>query len=192
MQKDEQQWRELGLGHTAAGPPIQPGGQPGLRIPDYATGKERGDSECGAERLQNEKDHGLQQDPGADIIHVDVSLQTAEQPYGEDRLEGVGRGNAQAGQDREIAAQNENLMTDEDAGPDAGTEAESKSESEGLGDEKDGRDQHVVNVEQETHPAGDGPGDRKDQRGPSVSAQPEHKGGRLGRGFPRAVHGWRN
>ncbi len=77
-------------------------------------------------------------------------------------IQGVGRGNAHAGQDREIAAQNENLMTDEDAGPDACTETESKSESEGLGDEKDGRDQHVVDIEKETHPAGDGPSDRED------------------------------
>jgi hypothetical protein len=30
----------------------------------------------------------------------------------------------------------------------------------------------MVDIEKETHPAGDGPGDRKDQRGPSVSAQP--------------------
>jgi hypothetical protein len=112
--------------------------------------------------LQNEKDHGLQQDPGADIIHVDVSLQTAEQPYGEDGLEGVGRGDTQAGQDREIAAPDENLMTDEDAGPDAGTEAESEGESEGLGNEKGGGDEHVVDIEKETHPAGDGPSDRED------------------------------
>ena len=172
MQKDEQQWRELGLGHAAAGPPVQPGGQPGLRIPDHATGQERGGSERGAEWLQDEKDHGLQQGPRADVIHVDASLQTAEQPDGEDSLEGVGRGDAQAGPDREIAAQNEKLMTDENAGPHAGPEAQSEGKSKGLGNEKGGGDEHMVDVEKETDPAGDGPGDREDQRGPSASAEP--------------------
>ena len=97
------------------------------------------------------------------------------EPDGEQGLQAVNGGDGHGGRGEEIAAQGEDELADENARPDAGAEAQGKGEGEGLWGEKDRGDEDVIDLGEETEPAGKGVEEGENGGGKRGSAEPGAK-----------------